>query len=46
MLGLLTKLGLSHAAASVGKSLFRLLALALDLPETYFDDKVDRSYYG
>ncbi|KAI6163285.1 hypothetical protein EDD17DRAFT_1756249 [Pisolithus thermaeus] len=28
-----------HAAIGVGKVLFRLFALALDLPETYFDDK-------
>lgn len=28
-----------HAAVGVGKVLFRLFALALDLPETYFDDK-------
>ena len=30
----------SHAALDVGKKLFSLFALALDLPETYFDDKV------
>ncbi|KAH0832404.1 2OG-Fe(II) oxygenase [Lanmaoa asiatica] len=29
-----------HAAVNVGKVLFPLFALALDLPETYFDDKV------
>ncbi|OJA18276.1 hypothetical protein AZE42_04992 [Rhizopogon vesiculosus] len=28
-----------HAALAVGKKLFGLFALALDLPETYFDDK-------
>ncbi|KAL4070392.1 hypothetical protein J3A83DRAFT_4372573 [Scleroderma citrinum] len=28
-----------HAAIGVGKLLFPLFALALDLPETYFDDK-------
>lgn len=28
-----------HAAVGVGKVLFHLFALALDLPETYFDDK-------
>ncbi|KAG1884105.1 hypothetical protein F4604DRAFT_1735002 [Suillus subluteus] len=28
-----------HAALAVGKKLFCLFALALDLPETYFDDK-------
>ncbi|KIN99678.1 hypothetical protein M404DRAFT_779875 [Pisolithus tinctorius Marx 270] len=32
-------LGYYHAAVGVGKVLFRLFALALDLPETYFDDK-------
>ncbi|KAI6015424.1 hypothetical protein BKA83DRAFT_4341847 [Pisolithus microcarpus] len=32
-----------HAAISVGKFLYRLFALALDLPETYFDDKFKRS---
>ena len=30
----------SHAALNVGKVLFPLFALALGLPETYFDDKV------
>ena len=30
----------SHAAVSVGKVLFPLFALALELPEAYFDDKV------
>lgn len=30
----------SHAALAVGKKLFCLFALALDLPETYFNDKV------
>jgi len=30
----------SHAAVNVGKVLFPLFALALELPETYFDDKV------
>jgi isopenicillin N synthase-like dioxygenase len=33
----------SHAAIGVGKILFLLFALALDLPETYFDDKVGLS---
>jgi len=28
-----------HASFAVGKKLFALFALALDLPETYFDDK-------
>ncbi|KIM69931.1 hypothetical protein SCLCIDRAFT_101699, partial [Scleroderma citrinum Foug A] len=28
-----------HAAVDLGRLLFRLFALALDLPETYFDDK-------
>ncbi|KAI6140636.1 hypothetical protein BKA82DRAFT_4363271 [Pisolithus tinctorius] len=28
-----------HAAVSIRNALFRLFALALDLPETYFDDK-------
>ena len=41
MLGLLTVFGTSHVALGVGRLLFRLFALALDLPETYFDDKVD-----
>jgi hypothetical protein len=30
----------SHSAVSLGKSLFPLFALALDLPEDFFDDKV------
>ena len=30
----------SHAAIALGKSLFPLFALALDLPENFFDDKV------
>lgn len=30
----------SHGALTVGKKLFCLFALALDLPETYFNDKV------
>ena len=33
----------SHAAVAVGKALFPLFALALDLPEDFFDDKVSRS---
>ena len=33
-------LGTSHAALAVGKTLYHLFALALDLPETYFEDKV------
>ncbi|KAI6120043.1 hypothetical protein EV401DRAFT_2070900 [Pisolithus croceorrhizus] len=32
-----------HAAIDVGKVLFRLFALALNLPETYFDDKTKNS---
>ncbi|KAI6149146.1 hypothetical protein BKA82DRAFT_4329117 [Pisolithus tinctorius] len=32
-----------HAAVDVGKVLFRLFAIALDLPETYFDDKTRNS---
>ncbi|KAG9312100.1 hypothetical protein JVU11DRAFT_7384 [Chiua virens] len=32
-----------HAALSVGKGLFPLFALALDLPERYFDDKTKNS---
>ncbi|KIM69941.1 hypothetical protein SCLCIDRAFT_101558 [Scleroderma citrinum Foug A] len=32
-----------HAAVGVGRLLFRLFALALDLPETYFDDKTKNS---
>ena len=31
---------ISHAAVGVGKLLFPIFALALDLPEDYFDDKV------
>ncbi len=31
----------SHAAVSLGKNLFPLFALALDLPENFFEDKVD-----
>jgi len=46
MLGLLTAFGTSHAAMGVGRLLFHLFALALDLPETYFDDKVDSLYQG
>ena len=30
----------SHAAVQLGRSLFPLFALALDLPENFFDDKV------
>lgn len=30
----------SHAAVNLGRKLFPLFALALDLPENYFDDKV------
>lgn len=30
----------SHAAVALGKKLFPLFALALDLPEDFFDDKV------
>lgn len=30
----------SHRVLIVGKSLFPLFALALDLPENFFDDKV------
>ncbi len=30
----------SHAAVQLGKSLFPLFALALDLPEDFFVDKV------
>ncbi|KAL4072127.1 hypothetical protein J3A83DRAFT_4239204 [Scleroderma citrinum] len=30
-----------HAAVGVGRMLYRLFALALDLPETYFDDKTN-----
>ncbi|KAI5988338.1 hypothetical protein EDD15DRAFT_2531711 [Pisolithus albus] len=29
-----------HAALGVGKALHRLIAIALDLPETFFDDKL------
>ncbi|KAG6379453.1 hypothetical protein JVT61DRAFT_11933 [Boletus reticuloceps] len=32
-----------HAAVNVGKALFPLFALALELPETYFDDKTQNS---
>ena len=31
---------LSHAAVAVGRHLFPIFALALDLPENFFDDKV------
>ena len=31
---------LSHQVLHIGKLLFPLFALALDLPESYFDDKV------
>ncbi|KAI5995141.1 hypothetical protein EDD15DRAFT_2366069 [Pisolithus albus] len=31
-----------HAALGVGKVLHRLIALALDLPETFFDDKLQQ----
>lgn len=31
---------LSHAAIQLGRSLFPLFALALDLPENFFDEKV------
>ena len=30
----------SHKVIQIGKLLFPLFALALDLPESYFDDKV------
>lgn len=30
----------SHSAVRLGKLLFPLFALALDLPENFFDDKV------
>lgn len=30
----------SHAAIRLGKYMFPLFALALDLPENFFDDKV------
>ncbi|KAF8558271.1 Clavaminate synthase-like protein [Imleria badia] len=32
-----------HAAVKLGKSLFPIFALALDLPENFFDDKVSAS---
>jgi len=38
---MLTTFGTSRVAMGVGRLLFRLFALALDLPEIYFDDKVD-----
>ena len=31
----------SHEAVNLGKKLFPLFALALDLPENFFDDKVN-----
>lgn len=31
---------ISHRVIHIGKLLFPLFALALDLPESYFDDKV------
>lgn len=33
------RLSQSHAAVGLGKQLFPLFALALDLPETFFDNK-------
>lgn len=33
----------SHAAVELGKQLFPLFAVALDLPEDYFADKVRRN---
>jgi isopenicillin N synthase-like dioxygenase len=35
----------SHAAVRLGQSLFPLFALALDLPENFFDDKVRVNTY-
>lgn len=32
----------SHAALNLGRILFPLFALALDMPEDWFDDKVGR----
>ena len=34
------RLKCSHAAVKLGRSLFPLFALALNLPENFFDDKV------
>ena len=34
----------SHAVVRLGKSLFPLFALALNIPETFFDDKVRLRY--
>jgi isopenicillin N synthase-like dioxygenase len=44
----LTMQSYSHAVHAVGKKLFCLFAMALDLPETYFDDKVGlcTAWYG
>ena len=34
----------SHAAVSLGKALFPMFALALNLEETFFDDKVRKVF--
>ena len=36
--------GYSHAAVALGKKLFPMFALALDLNEDFFDDKVLRRH--
>ena len=35
----------SHSAVNLGKALFPIFALALNLPEHFFDDKVCRVYH-
>jgi len=39
------RLKCSHAAVNLGRSLFPLFALALNLPENFFDDKVSPFAY-
>jgi isopenicillin N synthase-like dioxygenase len=36
--------GYYEALESLGRSLMRMFALALDMPEDYFDDKIDRHF--
>ena len=36
----------SHAAIALGRRLFPLFALALDVDERFFDDKVGRDHYS
>ena len=39
------KISPSHAAVGVGRLLFPIFALALDLPGDFFDDKVEYKLY-